>query len=237
MLDVKVEQFEGPLELLVRLIENEKLPITEVSLAAVTDQYLAQLSLRSADASLDDLADFLVVAARLLLIKSRKLIPHISVEEESEIQDLERKLKIYQEFAAAAKILEKIYNHHRVLFSRHVRPTNETVRFSPPSRLKQDKLAAAMADIIKRQEPSIPQKKFTLDSRISVQEKIATLKSALLARAMCTFRSIVGEDASRADLIVSFLALLEIVKQQHATVLQSALFDDIHIERFAAAKV
>lgn len=235
MLDVKVEQFEGPLELLVRLIENEKLPITEVSLAAVTDQYLAQLSLRSADASLDDLADFLVVAARLLLIKSRKLLPQISVEEESEIKDLERRLKIYQEFAAAAKTLEKIYNHHRVLFSRRVHPANEAVCFAPPPRLRQEKLAAVMADIVKKQEPSTPHKKFTFDSRISVQEKIAALKSALCARGIHSFRSLIGTDASRSDLIVSFLALLEIVKQQHATVAQNALFDDIRIERCATS--
>lgn len=235
MLDVKVEQFEGPLELLVRLIENEKLPITEVSLAVVTDQYLNQLSLRSADASIDDLADFLVVAARLLLIKSRKLLPQISVEEESDIKDLERRLKIYQEFAAAAKTLEKIYNRHRVLFSRRVRLTNERVSFSPPSRLKVDKLAVVMADIVKKQVPAIPQKKFTFDSRISVQEKIAALKSALRVCATCSFRSIVGNDASRSELVVSFLALLEIVKQQHATVAQNALFDDICIERCAAA--
>ncbi|MEK7619520.1 MAG: segregation/condensation protein A [Patescibacteria group bacterium] len=232
MLDVKLEQFEGPLELLVRLIDSEELPITEVSLASVTDQYLARLSALSSTTHIDDLADFLVVAARLLLIKSRKLLPSLTDEEEEEIHDLELKLKIYKEFAHAAKVLEKMHGAHRILFPRPARKLtlSEQVRFLPPPRLTVERITTAFRDVLKHIEPVLPKKTLTLDSRISVQEKIAQIKEMLSTRIACSFRSLVGENASRQEVVVSFLALLELVKQKHAFVVQDSLFEDIHIE-------
>lgn len=231
MFDIKTEQFEGPLELLVKLIENEKVAITEVSLAHVTDQYLSRLSDLSLYRHVDELADFLVVAAKLLLIKSRKLLPNLSEEEKEEIEDLEKRLKIYQEFYNASKVLEKLYAGNRVSFPRRVRIVQEEVRFSPPHRVSGQMLTDVFSKILAvAQKPLHPVRSMSFDSRISIQDKIFHIKNALAKRIRCSFRQLITDQSSRTELIVSFLALLELVKQRHADVLQEALFQDIQVE-------
>lgn len=232
MLDVKIEQFEGPFELLFRLIENEKLTITEISLAAVTDEYLKRLEEMSMFRHVDDLAEFLVIAAKLLLIKSRKLLPSLSNDEEEEIHDLERRLKIYQEFHAASKVIEKLWNAHRVGFPRSVRTVASTeIRFSPPPRVDAQKLEMVFRAIIATQEVVQPIHRLTFDSRISIQEKIFDIKEVLKKRIKCSFYQVLNDESSRTEIIVSFMALLELVKQREALVSQEKLFDDILIDR------
>lgn len=234
MLDIKLEQFEGPLELLLRLIENEKLTVTEISLAAITDEYLKRLEEMSLYRHIDELADFLVVAARLLLIKSRKLLPSLSQDDEEDILDLEKRLKIYQEFHAASKIIEKLWNAHRVGFPRSVRTVmREEVRFAPPRRVDCQKLEAVFRVICAAQLVVPPIQKLTFDSRISIQDKISDIKRVLEKRIRCSFQQVLNDQSSRTEVIVSFLALLELVKQREATVSQANLFDDIRIEGHA----
>lgn len=232
MLDVKLQQFEGPLELLLKLIESEKLAITEISLASVTDEYLKKLEEMSLSAHVDELADFLVIAAKLLLIKSRKLLPSISGEEEQEIAELERRLKIYQEFYEASKVLEKMWNAHRIAFPRSVRPVrSQDVHFSPPKRVDAAKLESAFRAVIAAQVVLPPVHRLTFDSRISIQDKIAHIRGMLEKRMRSSFSRVIGTDASRSEVIVSFLALLELVKQREALVSQEKLFEDISINR------
>ena len=99
MYKVKLEQFQGPLDLLLQLTEEKKLDITEISLAKVTDQYLTYLK-NSEVISLDDLANFLIIASRLILIKSRMLLPtlELSKEEEQDIETLKRQLEEYKRY-------------------------------------------------------------------------------------------------------------------------------------------
>lgn len=237
MLDIKLEQFEGPLELLLRLIENEKLTVTEISLATVTDEYLKRLEEMSLYRHVDELADFLVIAARLLLIKSRKLLPSLSTEEEEDILDLEKRLKIYQEFHSASKVLEKMWNAHRVSFARSVRMiVPEEVHFSPPQRIDCQKLELVFRTIIAVQIVAPQTHRLTFDSRISIQDKISHIKGVLEKRIRCSFKNVVDDHSSRTEVIVSFLALLELVKQREATVSQENLFDDIHIDRLMDEK-
>jgi segregation and condensation protein A len=104
MYNVKLEKFEGPLELLLELIEKEQLKITELSLAHVADQYLDYIKNHDSIA-LENLADFLTIASRLILIKSRALLPMLQVtpEEEEEIQDLAKQLEEYKKFREASQ--------------------------------------------------------------------------------------------------------------------------------------
>jgi len=98
MRDVSVEQFSGPFGLLLSLIESEKMDITEISLAKIADEYVTYIR-GAQDIDPEELADFLVVAAKLLFIKSKALLPYLySGEEDEEIDDLERQLKMYKEF-------------------------------------------------------------------------------------------------------------------------------------------
>ena len=107
MYKVKLEKFEGPLDLLLQLIESADLDITEISLSQVADQFMRYL-IEVENKNPDELADFLVAASRLLLIKSRILLPNLHIEDEGEAMELEIQLKIYKEYYEAnLAILEK----------------------------------------------------------------------------------------------------------------------------------
>ena len=100
MYAVKIEHFEGPFDLLLQLIEGEKLDITQISLGKITDEYLEHLN--DLDARSHDVAEFLVIASRLIYIKSKAIIPTLpTAEEEEEIEDLENKLREYKKFLIA----------------------------------------------------------------------------------------------------------------------------------------
>jgi segregation and condensation protein A len=119
MYNIKIEQFEGPMDLLLELISKEKLDITGISLAQIADQYLKYLEEKK-DINIVNLADFLTVAAKLILLKSKALLPllNLSEEDEEEIFDLERQLEEYKKFKLIAPEIEKIYNNNNQSFSR-----------------------------------------------------------------------------------------------------------------------
>lgn len=230
MLAVKIEQFEGPLDLLLRLIEQEQLDITEVSLAKVTDQYLESLERIASDYHIDELADFLVIAAKLLLIKSRLLLPQISTDEEQDIEDLQRQLKIYQEFANAAKSLEKLWNAQRSAFPRPFVIPERTVSFLPPQTLDAHALARIFRIVIAAIEvPVRIPKRIMFDTRVSIQDKIQHIRNLIGARASVFFHHALQDSASQSEIVVSFLALLELIKQRIVVADQSDLFTDIRI--------
>lgn len=107
MLQIKTEKFQGPLNLLLKLIEKEKLDITEVNLAKIANQYIEYIK-KLTKIDPDDLADFLVVAAKLLLLKSKALLPYLCFEDEDETDELEKQLKMYKEFLQATEQIENI---------------------------------------------------------------------------------------------------------------------------------
>ena len=116
-MNFKIDKFEGPLGLLLQLIEKEELDITQISLAKIADQYIEYIK-QAKELKPEELADFLVVAAKLLLIKSRALLPFLKGEAEQEIQEFEEQLRMYQEFLSAAKKLEIIIGQKRFSFAR-----------------------------------------------------------------------------------------------------------------------
>src|SRR3989344_609317 len=107
MLNFKLEKFEGPLDLLLQLIEDQKLDITEVSLSKVADQFLEYLK-NTTSLNPEEMADFLVVAAKLLVIKSKALLPDLNIADDADSSTLERQLKIYKEFLEASKVIRQI---------------------------------------------------------------------------------------------------------------------------------
>ena len=131
MLTIKLEQFEGPLDLLLQLIEHEKLDVTRVSLSMVTDQYFESLSHLQSNLRIDELADFLVIASKLLLIKSHCLIPTPNQEDEQEIEELEKRLRLYREFVRAGAAINQLWNRHAELYTRPRPLAAEHISFSP----------------------------------------------------------------------------------------------------------
>src|SRR3989338_9232980 len=143
---IKVDQFEGPLDLLLQLIEEEKLEVTTVSLAQVTEQYITVLNQRAKETVRpEELADFLVIAARLLLIKSRALLPFLHWGEEDEGEELTQQLKIYREYLQATKVVAGLISKKNFSFARQKLLVTHDVEFSPPPALTGHTLAKTFA--------------------------------------------------------------------------------------------
>lgn len=233
MLAVKVEQFEGPLDILLQLIEEEKLDITTMSLASVTDQYLTRLASIADHLRASELADFLVIAAKLIYIKSKLLLPYLTQEDEQEIEELTQQLKIYQEFHRASKVLQRLLGEHHTTFSRPFSFDREQVMFLPPKKLTAPMIREVFANLLMREEktPEPPRMTISFDSGISLQERISFLKDLAMSKRALSFLQILRDAKSKTEIIVNFLAILELVKQRFLTVSQESLFEDIVLER------
>lgn len=227
MFEIKNEQFAGPLDLLLQLIEEQELEITEVSLAQVAGEYLKYVNQHSVPA--EELADFLVIATRLLYIKSRAILPEIDFEEEESAGDLAAQLRMYKEFVEASKLIDDMYKNKLVSFARS-KPVTRRAEFAPPKKQGADALAEAMERIIKKLEPFLALQRASLRKVISVQERIKNIHDAIMSRANLTFKQISG-GGSKVDTVTSFLALLELVKQRIVSVSQTEIFDEISIKR------
>ncbi len=224
--EIKTGEFAGPLHLLLEIVEREELDITEVSLAKVADEYLDYVT--KSEVPAEELADFLVVASRLLYIKSRAILPDFELEEEE--GDLTAQLKMYREFVEASKVLYEMYRDGRVMYARE-KPPRVRADFFPPKKLTPTMLETTMRAIIKKLEPFLVLKQANLRRVVSIQERIKNIHDALLSRSQLRFNEIISSGASKVDVIVNFLALLELVKQRIVSAAQGELFEDINIKR------
>lgn len=225
---IKIQQFEGPLDLLLQLIEARELDVSTVSLADVTEQYLSLLS-EVSNRNPDELADFLVVAAKLLLIKSRILLPEL-IGNEEDGSDLESQLKLFREYYEASKTIQRLIRKHRFTFSRE-RPAVAIERvFSPPSGMTSDTLRRLFLGVLEEIEPIVSLPREVAARAISLQEKIEQIRQTILERATVNFQLLLKTATSKVEVIVTFLALLELVKQRIVIVVQEELFEDIVVK-------
>ena len=234
---VALPVFEGPLDLLLHLIEREELDITQVSLAQVTNQYLEYLAHLS-ERDPDSLADFLVVAAKLLLIKSRVLLPRppasISSEEEDVGQDLIQQLIEYKRFKDAAGWLKQLDEQglHSYIRLAGMPALDRVVDLGE---VTLDDLLSAVRDVlaVKPPEPSV--NGTVAPVRISIADQIALIEKKTRRGRSVSFRRLLEGATSRTEVIVTLLALLEMVKQLRVTMHQDERFGDIQIVAKAAA--
>jgi len=221
-----VEQFEGPLDLLLKLIEDEKLDITTISLAKVTDQYLEFVENEEVLPP-DEVADFLVVAAKLIYVKSKYLLPSLDLAEEDG-QDLEEQLKIYREYHIAGKTLMKLIGKKRFSYARSVPwKLPVTKKFSPPPQLTVDDMMNVFQQTLGKLDMIAKLPKIILKTTISIKEKIQALRDAIQRGALHFHR--LYDPANKQDAIISFLALLELVKLRHVRVQQDTIFSEITV--------
>jgi segregation and condensation protein A len=227
---VKLPVFEGPLDLLLHLIEERELEITKVSLAAVTDQYLDYMS-QVEELRPDRLADFLVIAAKLLLIKSRTLLPQPpeQPEEEEEEEDvgdeLVRRLIEYRRFKNAAQELRTREEQGLRAYARLL----VTPEPQPAFRLEGvtlDALLEAVRQAMMAQPTGLVDEVVTPLS-ISLPEKIAQLETLLTERRRFSFTGMLKEAKSRSEIVVTFLALLQLMKRRKVVVEQQELYGEI----------
>lgn len=227
MRDVNVQAFNGPLDLLLQLIEQDRLDISQVSLAQVTEQYIAELQ-QLQELPVEELAEFLVVAAKLLVIKSRLLVPGAAAEDDAGF-DLERQLKMYQAFVRAAGTVKTMYNRHRVAWPRDGWSTIDPI-FNPPERLTVDEMRDLYAGVLIGIEPIVKLPRTVMVRTINIRQKIDQIKNHLLSLPATSFHDLLRLAASRTEMIVTFLAVLELVKQRSVSVQQSNHFHDIQIQ-------
>jgi segregation and condensation protein A len=252
--ELQVGEFKGPLDKLLELIEAEKLDINDVSLAKVTDGFLHYLDdLKSAigiaegvtektedafRADLRLLADFVAIASRLIFLKSKYLLPGLELteEEEADIKDLEARLKIYQELKPAIKIINKLWHESHKSYSRPyligkgVGLASDQTFFYPGKNLNLEHMEMALAGILDTM------KTYELDTE-TIKEKIVTLEekiSEVLGRIQkegdMHFKQLSGEK-SRGEIIVVFLALLHLAREQLVLLEQMDTFSDIMVKK------
>ncbi|MGQ9501890.1 MAG: segregation and condensation protein A [Anaerolineae bacterium] len=232
---VTLPLFQGPLDLLLHLIEREQLDITKVALAQVTDQYLQYLaSLKEVDANL--LSDFLVIAAKLVFIKSQALLPKPPVdvsreEEEEDVGDqLVRQLQVYRQFKQAVQILRAREVLHLRSYVRVAVPRVLEPRLTPGEiTLEELVVAARHALAIHSSNPVVDQ--VVSPIVVSIGERIALIRRLLERLPQVTFSALVHLCTQRLEIIVTFIALLELIKQNVVDVRQEAPFGEIVIYR------
>jgi segregation and condensation protein A len=228
---VNTPVYEGPLDLLLKLIEHAELDITQLALATVTDQYLEYLhKLPSQDPA--EVSAFLVIAARLLQIKSNALLPRPSIlpqtQEEDPGEALVRQLLEYKRFKELASTLETRETAGTRTFLRVVPPS---LPFEPRldlSTLSLDDLVQTARQIFFKSKPPALGNVLTRP-RVTIREKIHAILSAVKNASTTTFRSVLLT-RSRAEIVITFLAMLELIKRHIIDVQQNALFDDIYLQ-------
>lgn len=225
----KFGEFEGPLDLLLDLIEARKLSISAVSLSQITDDYISHVK-SFKDFPMADVSNFLVVAATLMLIKSRSLLPGIELleEEEKDIIDLEARLKLLARIRELSKNIKENWMR-RVMFSREA-SSNYDFGFIEPKDVGVEVLFGCMQNLIKSfpKISDLPQK--TIEKVISIEEKMIEIVGRFAEKMKTTFHDVVGTK-NKLDIIVGFLAVLELVKQGAFAVKQEERFGSIDIER------
>jgi segregation and condensation protein A len=228
---VQIPLYEGPLDLLLQLIEHAELDITSVSLAQVTYQYL--MHIRSMAVPPDEISAFLVVAAKLLLIKSEALLPRPPTREPGEEdpgESLARQLLIYKRFKEMAIWIEKREKNNLRTFLRVAPPPKVEAKLDLSNITLEDLLKAAESAFAQEQDKQSLGTVITAP-KITIREKIALIAEKLGATPHAKFGDLVGQKPTRLEVVVTFLALLELVKRYRVAAKQEALFGEIEIDR------
>ncbi len=234
-MQIKLQQFNGPLDLLAQMIEEQKLDITEVSLGSIADQFVEHIK-NNPNISTEELADFLSVAAKLLLIKSKTLLPYlVRDEEEEEIKDFENQLKIYKDFLEASKQITAMLEQENFMYAKEFnkKMLNESIIFYPPKNVNKTVLNKTFKEIIGRLRIEEEIEEDNIAKAVSIEDKILKIHSLLKKLSQLEFKSILEDQATRIDVIVSFLAMLEMMKQRTVIVEQGELFDNIQIMKIS----
>ncbi|MDO8466844.1 MAG: segregation/condensation protein A [bacterium] len=230
--EVKTQQFAGPLGKLLELIEEKKLEITAVSLAEVTADFLRYVKTLEKTAP-GVIADFLVVAAKLVLIKSKALLPmlELSKDEEEDIKDLEGRLRIYREFKQASGFIKNLWDRN---VSAYARPLffslGEQSIFYPPEDLKISDLARAVNNLAAILKVLLPEEQTVKRTVVTIEQKMEELLNRFKDAGQHSFRTMSGQKA-RHEVIILFLAILHLLKERIINVEQGSQFEDMVIQK------
>jgi len=230
--NVHTPVYDGPLDLLLNLIERAELDITSVSLAMVTDQYLVYINgLEQINA--DEISAFLVIAAKLLQIKSEALLPRPPAREPGE-EDLGRslvdQLKLYKRYKEIGGWLNAQQQANLRTYLRIAPPPKVEPKLDL-SNITLAGLVAAAAEAFAKEKDKKPLGDVIAPPRVTIREKIDLISRTLREVQRTTFSALLESGASRLEIVVTFLALLELVKRYRVAAHQEGLFGDIEFER------
>lgn len=228
---LQLEVFEGPLQLLLHLIESRQLDVLSVPLADVADAYVEHLAHHPVDPR--HLAEFIATASQLILIKSRQLLPGepapsaVTQAEEADEEELRRRLVEYRALRDAARVLGE-----RDMASPAYRrePREADLPELPPERISASRLAAALEGLAAIAEPEQPAPE-VVAREVTIGQQIAMLTEALSATGQLILQSVLAACRSRTEVTVTFIAALELVRRRRVRAEQRTLFGPILIER------
>jgi segregation and condensation protein A len=239
--NVKTDAFEGPFGLLLQLVTRQKLDVAEVSIADIADQYLAEID-RMEELDLDVASDFLLVAATLLELKAASLLPHDVQDLGEEYEDLSpeearellvTRLLAYKQFKSAAGELAARLESEARMHSRSAGLEDDFLKLMPDylESITLHSLALLCADLVYGREIFLLQAEHIAAAPISLELHMEVVNRVLAKRKRAMFSELVAADASAEELVVTFLAILELYKRGIVALKQDTTFGDIEIAR------
>ncbi|MFA5998120.1 MAG: ScpA family protein [Candidatus Paceibacterota bacterium] len=232
---IKTDSYEGPFEVLLDLIEARKLLVNDLALANITEDFIQHVRAQEAF-PVEETANFIQIAATLLLIKSKSLIPDLALSEEenADVEDLKRRLAAYEKVREAARELSRIYG--RTVMAREGERPPEVV-FAPARDLSTSALAEAMARVLAARAAVEELPEARVKPLITIEEMMDRLAKRVQSAMTLSFKDFAGGQKEKVEVIVSFLALLELVKQGAVAAEQYGAYGDIRISHTAVATV
>ncbi len=234
--NVVTEAFQGPLDLLLHLIEKRKMHISDVSLSQIADDYIAYLE-KMEKFSLKSSADFILTASILMLIKSKSLLPELDLnqEERRSIEDLENRLKEYQKIKQLSLNVERLFAK-KIIFFRQYSKKREII-FSPDKNFKVGESLFLIKNLIRRIPKKVLSPKAIVDKIIALEDVIDDLSNRINSVLKMSFNEYSGLNTlnnsskeKKVNVVISFLAMLELVKQGAISVKQDSQFGDIDMD-------
>ena len=233
--EIKTDAYQGPLELVLDLIEARKLLVNDLSLAQITDDFIAHVRAQ-ATFPMEETAAFVQIAAMLLLVKSKSLIPdlELSDEEKEDVDDLKRRLEAYEKVREAARELGKIFGKRLMLSAgeRKVEPF-----FAPARDCSTSALAEALAHVLAAREAVEELPEARVKPLVTIEEMMARLARRVENALSLSFKDFTGSAKEKVEIVVSFLALLELIKQGAVAAEQTSPYGDIQISQTAPSAV
>lgn len=227
---VKLSEFEGPLDLLLEIVEAKKFNIVTISLSQLAEEFLSYLK-GLPEKNMHEISRFIAVAARLALLKSRELVPSLLTGDEDVEVDLKNQLALYQPYRTAAKKLERISHSRKRFHSREAFLAHPPV-FSFPQGLSANILSENIKSVLGSIDHArhIPQAK--VKETLSLEESIEHLRKVIKGEASLNFTSFLKGKKSE-DHVVHFIGLLELVRCGHVEAKQKIAFGTIEISAYA----
>ena len=232
---IQTEVYQGPFEVLLDLIEARKLLVNDLTLASITEDFIQHVRVQT-EFPIEETANFIQIAATLLLIKSKSLIPDLALSEEenTDVEDLKRRLAAYEKVREASRCLARIFGKTMMLPAGERSPEPS---FAPSRDLSAQALSEALAQVLAAREEVEELPEARVKPLITIEEMMDRLAKRVQSALTLSFNEFSKGTNERVEIIVSFLALLELVKQGAVAAEQYDTYGDIRISHTASTVI